>query len=261
MRDSYAVVVAARNEERCIGETIGAILGQSLPPDMVAVIDDGSTDGTPGILGGTPGITTITNPPTCGGLPEDEGSKKQGPCSSGSGQVPVRVRCGRRHRTPTQLLLEEIGRMQGNDIVMTSGSLAGERPTAPMDAGRMIGPAWFGRIGCGHAENFGDGTRPAIKARVGGRKTDAYSDLTSSEVRMAWHRRAQKNWHMSWRASRALGLSWHYAIRRFTYSRSQAVRTSYSFMRGRFAKTDAHGPEVGSLMKRYQNRPDARCSA
>jgi glycosyltransferase involved in cell wall biosynthesis len=45
-----SVVIAAYNAEAYIGEAIESVLGQTVPPDEVIVIDDGSTDGTRGIL-------------------------------------------------------------------------------------------------------------------------------------------------------------------------------------------------------------------
>ncbi|EJN07661.1 glycosyl transferase [Bradyrhizobium sp. YR681] len=45
-----SVVIAAYNAEAYIAEAIESVLGQTVPPDEVIVIDDGSTDGTRGIL-------------------------------------------------------------------------------------------------------------------------------------------------------------------------------------------------------------------
>jgi glycosyltransferase involved in cell wall biosynthesis len=45
-----SVVIAAYNAEAYIAEAIESVLGQTVPPDEVVVIDDGSTDGTRGIL-------------------------------------------------------------------------------------------------------------------------------------------------------------------------------------------------------------------
>jgi glycosyltransferase involved in cell wall biosynthesis len=45
-----SVVIAAYNSEAYIVEAIESVLGQTLPPSEVIVIDDGSTDGTSGIL-------------------------------------------------------------------------------------------------------------------------------------------------------------------------------------------------------------------
>lgn len=43
---SFTAVVAAYEAEAWIAESVGAILGQTRPPDEVIVVDDGSTDGT-----------------------------------------------------------------------------------------------------------------------------------------------------------------------------------------------------------------------
>jgi glycosyltransferase involved in cell wall biosynthesis len=43
---TISAVVAAYDAEPWIAETLGAILGQTRPPDEVVVVDDGSTDGT-----------------------------------------------------------------------------------------------------------------------------------------------------------------------------------------------------------------------
>jgi len=45
-----SVVIAAYNSEAYIAEAIESVLGQTVPPDEVIVIDDGSTDGTRGVL-------------------------------------------------------------------------------------------------------------------------------------------------------------------------------------------------------------------
>ncbi|MBR0836648.1 glycosyltransferase family 2 protein [Bradyrhizobium manausense] len=46
-----SVIIAACNAEAHIAEAVGSVLGQTAPPDEVIVIDDGSTDGTPKVLG------------------------------------------------------------------------------------------------------------------------------------------------------------------------------------------------------------------
>lgn len=46
--EAFSVIIAARNEEQCIGRCLGAVLGQSLPAERyeVIVVDDRSTDRT-----------------------------------------------------------------------------------------------------------------------------------------------------------------------------------------------------------------------
>lgn len=45
-----AVLIAARNEHAVLAATVEALAGQDLPPDMILLVDDGSTDRTPQVL-------------------------------------------------------------------------------------------------------------------------------------------------------------------------------------------------------------------
>jgi glycosyltransferase involved in cell wall biosynthesis len=46
MSKSYSVVIPAYNAERTIGEAIESALNQTVGPEVVIVVDDGSTDAT-----------------------------------------------------------------------------------------------------------------------------------------------------------------------------------------------------------------------
>jgi glycosyltransferase involved in cell wall biosynthesis len=48
---SVAVAITTYNQSRWIGQTLASVFGQSVAPSEVVVLDDGSTDGTPAILG------------------------------------------------------------------------------------------------------------------------------------------------------------------------------------------------------------------
>ena len=47
-----SIVVPAHNTEKYVGECIASALAQTWPNTEVVVVDDGSTDGTPGVLTG-----------------------------------------------------------------------------------------------------------------------------------------------------------------------------------------------------------------
>ncbi|MBK6290125.1 MAG: glycosyltransferase [Gammaproteobacteria bacterium] len=46
----YVVVIPAKNEQDSIRNTLESIVGQTIPPKCVLVMDDGSTDNTPNIV-------------------------------------------------------------------------------------------------------------------------------------------------------------------------------------------------------------------
>ena len=56
-----SVVIATYNAEAYIAEAIESVLGQTIPPDEVIVIDDGSTDGTRNVLGQFGDRITVLN--------------------------------------------------------------------------------------------------------------------------------------------------------------------------------------------------------
>ena len=51
---SITVVIPAHNEERDLGETLDALMRQTVPPERIIVVDDGSTDRTSKVASGYP---------------------------------------------------------------------------------------------------------------------------------------------------------------------------------------------------------------
>lgn len=52
MSQSISVIICAYNVERFLDQALASVLGQRRIPDEVVIVDDGSTDGTPGIISG-----------------------------------------------------------------------------------------------------------------------------------------------------------------------------------------------------------------
>ena len=59
------VIIPAYNEAEFVGDTIRSLLAQTVPPDQIILVDDGSTDGT-GNVGRRAGITVIRPPHNTG---------------------------------------------------------------------------------------------------------------------------------------------------------------------------------------------------
>ena len=59
------VIIPAYNETEFVGDTIRSVLAQTVPPDQIILVDDGSTDGT-GDVGRRAGITVIRPPRNTG---------------------------------------------------------------------------------------------------------------------------------------------------------------------------------------------------
>ena len=56
---AYSVVIPAYNAEGTIGQAIGSILGQTIPPRQVIVVDDGSSDATAAVAASLAGPITV----------------------------------------------------------------------------------------------------------------------------------------------------------------------------------------------------------
>lgn len=56
---SVSVVIPTYNREKRLPAAIRSVLGQSLPPSEIIVIDDGSTDGTPALVDGFPEVRYV----------------------------------------------------------------------------------------------------------------------------------------------------------------------------------------------------------
>ena len=65
MSGAVSVVIAVRDQARYLGEAIDSVLGQSLPPQRLVVVDDASSDGTAEVARSR-GVETIVLPECLG---------------------------------------------------------------------------------------------------------------------------------------------------------------------------------------------------
>jgi glycosyltransferase involved in cell wall biosynthesis len=138
----YAVVVAARNEEKYIEKTLAALKQQTVLPDQIIVVDDGSTDRT-GRIASNYADAVIK-------LPDREYSVVGKPelakvVNEGLRQVEKDVDyvliCGADHVLPKDYFEAITSRMKANPkIVVASGRIRGEPhfEFAPRGSGRVV---------------------------------------------------------------------------------------------------------------------------
>jgi glycosyltransferase involved in cell wall biosynthesis len=63
---TISVIVPAYNAERTLAETLASVLGQTLPPDEIIVVDDGSTDCTAEIAAAQSDLVRVVRQPNRG---------------------------------------------------------------------------------------------------------------------------------------------------------------------------------------------------
>ncbi len=66
---AYSVVIPAHNAEKFIGSSIESVFAQSVPPELVIVVDDGSTDGTSAVVRSIDAPVRLLNTPNRGAGP------------------------------------------------------------------------------------------------------------------------------------------------------------------------------------------------
>jgi glycosyltransferase involved in cell wall biosynthesis len=61
-KPTISVIIPVYNGERFLAEAIRSVLDQTLPPDEVIVVDDGSTDGSAALAGQVAGVLVLRQP-------------------------------------------------------------------------------------------------------------------------------------------------------------------------------------------------------
>lgn len=66
MPETVSVIIPVHNGKNYLGESIASILAQTVPPDEVIVVDDGSTDSTATIAGSFGGVVRVVTQTNAG---------------------------------------------------------------------------------------------------------------------------------------------------------------------------------------------------
>lgn len=71
--EPVSVVIPVFNGERFLARAIESVAAQTLPPDEIIIVDDGSTDAGPAIAGSLPGVRLIRQPNAGGAAARNTG--------------------------------------------------------------------------------------------------------------------------------------------------------------------------------------------
>jgi len=244
-RPKVAVVIAARDEEKTIGQVIRALKSQTLPPSQIIVVDDGSRDRT-GQIARSSGCQVIKLPrheESWLGRPEfaaifNAGLKHVEP------DADYVLIVGADTILPSNYVEELVKRVQGTDIVVASGRIEGQpfAETSPKGTGRLVDARWWRSI-MGELKYpvvWGWDTWLPAKALQMGRRVACFRDVVMKATRYATL--TPKRALLLGYAMRAVGYFWPYALDRclttFFNSPSSGIAMLVGWLTARVGKLD-----------------------
>jgi len=178
----YGVVIPARNEAWAIGYTIKSLLGQSMKPRTIVVVDDSSEDNTARVAEregayvvrierkskasatGTPYLAFVINQ----GLRVLKNLDLDFVMISGAESI-----------YPKDYVYRIVKNMIRDHVVVASGIAVGEKTLGILSvrgSGRLINAKWFHRIGFQYPIHYGFETWLLLKALATGFKVAIYND-------------------------------------------------------------------------------------
>ncbi len=226
---SYDVIIPARNEEKYLGLTLESLVNQSLHPERIIVVDDGSSDKTSDIakrytkfvvhlqphnnsLRTTPGLSSVLN----------------------SGLQRIRedadyiMILGADHILNSEYAEKLVYAMQADpELAITGGFIDNEPNEIPRGSGRMIRKSFWDKKGCQYPYNFGYESWIIFYAKYMGYKVKVIKDTHSVLQRKSG---TPKNQAMSFKV---LGYWWPYVLIRSIKEGSITIFVKWLFAEGK----------------------------
>lgn len=212
-----SVLIVARNEERLIANTVNALLNQTLKPNLIVVVNDGSIDNT-GKIARKLGCHVIDLPyhkEKCIGKPElamkyNTGLKYVKKLDN----FDYILFIGADHAIPPDYIEKIVKRMESDpNIAVASGSIEGEvfDPDSPRGSGRIIRVKfWKDANRFCFPLIYGWESWIILKAQQLGYQTVCFEDIRTRVQRKTSNRKAL----YLGKAMRALGYDTRYALGR-----------------------------------------------
>lgn len=209
-------LIVARNEEEFLPKTISALKNQYLKPELIVLVDDGSTDNTASI-GKKFGCHVISLPyhkESHVGMPELASVINQGlSYISKFNSFDYLLILGADHVLPPNYIKDIVKKMEEDKkIVIASGSIIDEPFTedSPRGSGRIIRiDFWKELNGMQFPVNYGWESWLVLKARQQGYEAICFNDIKTRIQRKTSYKGIKLG-----KAMYALGYYWLYAVGR-----------------------------------------------
>ena len=214
------VVIAARNEEQRIGNTLASLRAQTLPPYRVIVVNDGSTDSTRSLALslGSEVVDLPFHETSYLGRPELSNVFNAGLRMVSSGAEYVMI-LGADHPLPPDYTARLLQAMDAEGVVAGSGGIMGERadPEVPRNSGMLVkAEVWRSVNGLQYPPVWGYEGWLLFRLRKEGFKVKLYPNITSNMARKTRIKGGNDG-----RAMFALGYDWKYVFGRFVLNLAQ----------------------------------------
>ncbi len=208
------VVIPARNEEKSIGKVIDYLYRQTLSPNEIIVVDDGSVDKTPDIAlrKGCIVIKLPYHTESYVGKPNLAYVINMGLARARELEPDYVMILGSEHLLPSFYIERIITRMEKDQrIAIASGRIEGEpcREDVPRGSGRIVNASfWLKLNDMKYPVYWGWESWLYLKAQQMGFKTRCYKDIPSVTLRSTSPRKPE----VMGKEMYALGYYWLYAL-------------------------------------------------
>ena len=252
----YAVVILARNEERYIEKTLCAVKKQTVPPNQIVVVNDGSTDRTGEIASKYADV--VIKLPDRGygavGTPELSGVVNQG-LRRVKGDVDYVLICGADNILPEDFSETMLNRMKANPkLVVASGTAEGSPYSEHSPRGSRIVDAKFWRElnDLQYPEVWGWESWLYFKALQLGYQARSFRDVVTKPQRpILTHARAWKA-ELWGKAMYALGYDWKYALGRCALTFVKSPKAGLNMFWGWLLHKDVKRLDIADWVNRMQ---------
>lgn len=243
----YGVVIIARNEEKTIGTSLDSLLNQTLKPQKIIVVDDGSTDKTFEIASSFKNVSVIhfniihdtwlSDPNLASvfnfGIQELDLINLDYVVLSASDII-----------YPEEYCQSIISSMNSQKIIGVGGGIINnERCHRPRGAGRIVRTDLLKSIGNGYPIRYGYEGYLLLKAEQLGFKVQVFP-IPYKTIRKTGTNHTKKYFYHEGKATKALGYSRIYVSGKFLLMFLKDRKNSITFLKGYLSDTKKYEKEL-----------------